>query len=256
MDDQGKWRLNSRCKSKTMKIRICLVGIFALVTLAIAAPHTWILTSGKTVTGDYFSSGTTTLVVKTGGSNCFVKISELSTNDWLYFQECKAAQRQMQFDAEAKQMATKPGWMEFTAQLIKNFPEKVVDHPGWMDAYFQGLDNIYVDSKEDELGFRIRDKNNEYFEKCSVFKTDPHGKADPVIPEIMNLKRGDKVRFFGVILSGHYNTYTFYVSKIEMIESAADAAAVEEVKRDLENQAQRAEWNHRVDAAINAAVKK
>ncbi|MGA3144873.1 MAG: hypothetical protein ABSF10_17880 [Verrucomicrobiota bacterium] len=86
-----------------MKTKICLLGIFALVTLAIAAPHTWILKTGETVAGDYVSSGTTTLVVKTGGTNCFLKISNLSTNDQAYAAEIQAKQKQAQLDAEAKQ---------------------------------------------------------------------------------------------------------------------------------------------------------
>jgi len=49
MDERGEDRLNSRCKGKIMKTNICLLGSFALVTLAIAAPYTWILTSGKVI---------------------------------------------------------------------------------------------------------------------------------------------------------------------------------------------------------------
>ena len=90
MDELGKGRLNIRRKSNTMKTKICLLGFFALVTLAIAAPHTWILITGKTVTGDYFSSGITTLVVKTGGTNCFIKLSDLSANDQAYVAEIQA----------------------------------------------------------------------------------------------------------------------------------------------------------------------
>jgi hypothetical protein len=91
VDERGKGRLNTRCKSKTMKTKICLLGFFALVSLAIAAPHTWILTTGKTVTGDYFSSGTTTLVIKTDGTNCFIKFSDLSDNDQAYVAQMKAS---------------------------------------------------------------------------------------------------------------------------------------------------------------------
>jgi TPR repeat protein len=56
----------------------------------IAVSHTWVLKTGETVTGDYVSSGTNTLVVKTGGTNCFLKISDLSTNDQAYVAEMKA----------------------------------------------------------------------------------------------------------------------------------------------------------------------
>ncbi|HTX20278.1 MAG TPA: serine protease [Candidatus Aquilonibacter sp.] len=64
-----------------MKTRICLLGIFAFVAFAIAAPRTWILKTGETVTGNYFSSGTTAVVIKVGGTNCILKISDLSSND-------------------------------------------------------------------------------------------------------------------------------------------------------------------------------
>src|ERR1035437_1887075 len=101
-----------------MKTKICLLGIFALVPLAIAAPHTWILSTGKTVAGDYVSSGTTTLVVKTGGTNCFLAISNLSTNDLAYVAKIKADQKQARLDAEVKQMLSQPGWMEITASLL------------------------------------------------------------------------------------------------------------------------------------------
>jgi hypothetical protein len=74
-----------------MKTKICLLGFFALVSLAIAAPHTWIFTTGKTVTGDYFSSGITTLVLKTGGTNCFIKLSDLSADDQTYVAAMKAS---------------------------------------------------------------------------------------------------------------------------------------------------------------------
>jgi hypothetical protein len=59
---------------------------------------------------------------------------------------------------------------------------------------------------------------------------------------IAELKKGDKVRFIGNVddpgtgALGEGNvTYHFFVDRIEMIQSAADAAAVKKVKRDLEN---------------------
>lgn len=61
-----------------------------LATLAEAVSHTWTLNTGETVTGDYVSSGTTTLVVKTGGTNCFLKISSLASDDQAYVAELKA----------------------------------------------------------------------------------------------------------------------------------------------------------------------
>jgi hypothetical protein len=62
--------------------------------------HNWTLKSGAVFSGDYFSSGTTMVVIKSHGTNCLLKISELSTNDWLYFQDCKVAQERHQLEAK------------------------------------------------------------------------------------------------------------------------------------------------------------
>ena len=67
-----------------MKAKIYLLGIFAFVTLAIAAPRTWVLKTGETVTGDYFASGTTAVVIKIDGTNCILKIANLSSNDQVF----------------------------------------------------------------------------------------------------------------------------------------------------------------------------
>jgi hypothetical protein len=81
-----------------MKSKTYLFGIFTFLTLASMAQtnavHKWTLKSGAVFPGDYFTSGTQMVVIKSHGTNCLLKILELSTNDWLYFQECKAAQRQ------------------------------------------------------------------------------------------------------------------------------------------------------------------
>ena len=125
-----------------MKSKICLLGIFTFVTLAIAAPRTWVLKTGETVTGDYISSGTTTLVIKTGGTNCFLTITNLSNDDQVYTAEMQAAQLQARLDAEVKQMES-AGWIELTAKFLENFPEKSDLKTGWMDAEFVGLDSSH-----------------------------------------------------------------------------------------------------------------
>ena len=220
-----------------MKTKLVLLLVFATLTVSAQTNsiHNWTLKSGAVFPGDYFSAGTQMVVIKSHGTNCLLKISELSTNDWLYFYQCKMNQRQMQLDAEAAQMRT-AGKMEFAIKQIKNFPEKVVGRYGWIDAYFDDLDPYGVESKEDELGFYIRDENREYF-SCRAVKTNPYnGQTNPLISEITNLKRGDKVRFIAMgmpdVKNNNMNKLTgIYVSKIEMIESVADAATV---KKDLE----------------------
>ena len=136
-----------------MKTKIWLLGIFALVTLATAAPHSWVLKTGETVAGDYVSSGTTALVIKTGGTNCIIKISDLSTNDQAFIPQIKADQKQARLDAEVKQMQ-QAGWIEFTSDLIVNFPEKVRDQIpgdgtiihkyGWMDMNEGELEEAFA----------------------------------------------------------------------------------------------------------------
>ena len=218
-----------------MKTKICLLGIFALVTLAIAAPRAWVLKTGETVTGDYVSSGTTTLVVKTGGTNCFLAISDLSTNDQTYVAQMQFAQWQARLGAEAKQMA-QAGWLELTEQMFDSFPEKVDDHNCWMDCEFDELEGEWVDASI-ELGFFVRDKNSDLFQFCFAPKvfvpvippaTEPP--PNPLIPEITKLKYGDKVRLIGKVVP-----YTFYsnhrlfeVQKVEMIETAAEKKAREQ----------------------------
>jgi hypothetical protein len=69
------------------------------------------------VTGDYVSSGTTTLVVKTDGTNCFLNISDLSTNELPYLAQVQLAQRQARLNAEVKQMQ-QAGMIEFTKEIL------------------------------------------------------------------------------------------------------------------------------------------
>jgi hypothetical protein len=231
-----------------MKVKCGLIGMFALVTLAVAAPHTWVLKMGGTVAGDYVSSGTTKLVVKTDGTNCFLNISDLSTKDWLYLYECKTNQRQMQLNAEAAQMRA-AGQMEFTADFIQNFPEKVRAKEGWMDITFSRFDKYAGRGSEMDLGFDVIDKSGNYFDQCCVcrniygenFLNDPNAiKPNPLVDVVANLKPGDKVRLFGCVGDdnnfGDKRTPTSYfiADKIEMIESAADADAVKKAKEQLD----------------------
>jgi S1-C subfamily serine protease len=102
LDVWDNWRLNAYCSGKTMKTKIYLLGIFAFVTLAIAAPRTWVLKTGETVTGDYFSSGTTALVIKIDGTNCIIKFSNLSSND-LAFVESTRNEKNEALVREARQ---------------------------------------------------------------------------------------------------------------------------------------------------------
>ena len=55
LDDGREEALNLFC----MKLKCGLIGMFTLVTLAVASPRTWVLKTGETIAGDYVSSGTT-----------------------------------------------------------------------------------------------------------------------------------------------------------------------------------------------------
>ncbi len=242
-----------------MKTKFCLVGIFAFVTLVAAAPRTWVLKTGETVTGDYFSSGTTTLVVKTGGTNCFIKISDLSTNDQADVVEMQVAQRQARLNAETNQLVAN-GYFEATVSLMKNFPEKFKEiSNNWMDVEFDELNNdnllelqracdaenkylssiagnspeeFQFDWRENGLGFYVKDKNGNYYGYCWV------SKHMPVINDLVKLKKGDKVRLIGNVDamgksfgsfggSDQYQLW-FQVLKIEIIEYAAEKKFMEQ----------------------------
>jgi hypothetical protein len=225
-----------------------LVLLFAIVALNVSAQtnsvHNWTLKTGAVFSGDYISSGTQMVVIKNSGTNCLLKISDLSTNDWLYFQECKAAQRQRQLDAEAAQLKT-DGYLELSGKLIENFPEQTQGRQGWMDGEFNYLDANYCDPAM-ELGLTVEDVNGDYFRKCVVEKNllgpnfmagdNSDIKPNPLAIVASNLKRGDRVRLIGTVASPINTDYRrLTVERIEMIESAADAAAVKKIKDDLEN---------------------
>jgi hypothetical protein len=236
--------------TEIMKTKLAV--FFSLVALAASAQtnsiHTWTLKTGAIFSGDYFSSGTQTVVIKSHGTNYFLKISELSTNDWLYFYQCKMNQRQMQLDAEAKQMVA-AGLVEATAKLIRDFPEKVSsganDAGGWMDAKFIKVDSSYLEHPEACLGFLVEDKNGDEFYDCAVEKELLVGgkfykdngelsdrKSNPLVGVVMGLNRGDKIRLIGK--RGDLVNSSFVIGKIEMIESAVDAAAVKKGKEKME----------------------
>jgi hypothetical protein len=169
MDDQGKRRLNSKCKSNTMKIKFILLGIFAFVKILVAAPHTWVFSTGKTFEGDYYSSGTAAVVVRNNGTNYTFTIANLSKNDQAYVSQMLYAQRQARLDAKIKQMQ-QAGLIELSAKLVENFPEKVRNQQkGWMDATFNGLSKAHIQFPDMELGLDITDKNDDGFYKCGAF---------------------------------------------------------------------------------------
>lgn len=231
-----------------MKLKTCLVAVFGIAMLAVAAPHTWTLKNGSSVQGDYFSSGTTILVLKRSGTNYFLNISDLATNDLPYLAKMQSAQRQSQLDAQTRQMQ-QSGMIELTKQLIDNFPEKVVDQKrAWMDATFYDFNpggdplNHDNDLTALELVLQVWDKNNDTVSCCVVQKyLYPNNivniyadkRPNPLAAVAANLKRGDKIRLIGSIeapTTSYDHTllyFRFSIDQIEMIESAAERKARE-----------------------------
>ncbi len=243
LDVWGNWRLNSRCKSKTMKTKICLLGIFAFVTLAIAAPHTWTFTTGKTFDGDYYSSGTTAVVIRSNGTNHIFKIADLSTNDLAYVAKIQADQKQAKLDAEVKQMQ-QAGMIELSEKLLEKFPERVDRRAGWMDVEFwrlttgYGANEGYADSAT-ELGLAVTDKNGDMFDRCVAQKwilgpnfmsgDNSDEKPNPYVSIIENLKSGDRIRLIGTAHTPAVSDYRrFDVDRVEIIETAAEKKARED----------------------------
>jgi hypothetical protein len=210
------------------------IGLLFLLTVISAAAqtnaiHTWTLKSGVTYTGDYFTSGAQAVVIKVHGTNFLLKISDLTTNDWLYFQDCKSTQRQKQLDVEAAQLRG-AGYMEMNGDLIAHFPEKVDGQTGWIDCEFCALDDYGVDVKSDELGIMITKNGGDYVDgKYVAFKTDSDGNPNPVIGQITALKRRDKIRMIGNCIVQDQDA-VFIIHRVEMIQTAAEAAAIEAVR--------------------------
>jgi len=182
----------------TAKFTLFMVLAALTVSAQTNTVHNWTLKSGAVFPGDYFTSGAQMVVIKSNGTNCLLKISELSTNDWLYFQDCKADQRQRQLDAEAVQMRA-AGIIELDDTLMEHFPEKVINRQCWLDGEFDELNDllIYGSEKDNLLGFFILDRNSK---KCisGVIKKDPQtDQATPELAAVMQLKHGDRVRLFG-----------------------------------------------------------
>ena len=206
------------------------------------ASHIWNFKSGTNFSGDYVSSGTTAVVVRSHGSNYICKLADLSTNDLLYAYQCKFAQRRLQLDSELSVWRSK-GWIEVDTKLIENFPEKVNYKIGWMDCKFGELYNGNVDFSDLEVGFTIYDKNGDSFSKCKLPKSTYLSQSDrdqnierpnPQIDVLMGLKRGDKIRLLGMASEPLNSSQSeFLVQEIRIIETAQESDVIQHLKDSL-----------------------
>jgi hypothetical protein len=95
---------------------------------------------------------------------------------------------------------------EFSANVLKNFPERVEGAPGtlegklgWMDGEFIQISNDEIDSNDrfdtsTTVGFTISDKNGDFFEHCYADKT----KLGDLL---LKLKDGNQIRVIGQAMS-------------------------------------------------------
>ena len=74
-----------------MKTMFALLLIVAALTVSAQtnSVHNWALKSGAVFPGDYFTSGAQMVVIKCNGTNCLLKISELSPADGFIFRIAK-----------------------------------------------------------------------------------------------------------------------------------------------------------------------
>ena len=90
-----------------------------------------------------------------------------------------------------------------------------------------------------DLGFDVKDFHGKSFNHCCVSKLNygpnplDEPKPNPFVSVILNLKPGDKVRFFGdcsdFVRVEEDGTTRFFIDRIEMIESAAEKKAKEQL---------------------------
>jgi hypothetical protein len=221
-----------------MKLKLCLADFLTFILFASVqlhaqqtndvstnSVHIWTFTSGKTVQGDFVSSGMTTLVIKKDGTNLFLPITALSDDDKDFVAQKHHAVLQAQFDAETNYFLKK-GWVEFTKQRIENFPEQVNDHAGWMDCKF-----VEFDIKSDRLAnlagadfalnLVVEDKNSDFYRHIGIIKQNPDGQPNPIAKQAETLKRGDQIRITGVVMGASTDFESFAVDKIEMMVPAA-----------------------------------
>lgn len=156
--------------------------------------------------------------------------------------DAKAKADATQLKATAEQAAKQALGMELTASLIKNFPEKVRNQRGYMDAEFIELHPPDTDglvssqeAAEMAIGITVKDKNGDWFDRCETLKEVPRDptkegesrwskdnlKPNPTALAAANLKRGDKIQITGMVAEfGLHGDLGLFVADIKLVSRA------------------------------------
>jgi len=131
---------------------------------------------------------------------------------------------------KSAKMLESRGYIEVTHVQLRDFPEKVDERQGWIDGTFEEVNNSMVNIyfsdhhfNEDLIGFRFRDKNGSYFDRCFANKNGPLRKG--LENELAALKKGDTIRVVGKVVKMETKDEWLYADSIEVLEKAKQATS-------------------------------
>lgn len=107
--------------------------------------------------------------------------------------------------------------MEFTEQLVENFPEKVDHKQGWMDGTFIEINNYPIESYMNSIytsvsvAFAMEDKDGRTYNFCLADK-EKFGKF------LLALHRDDRIRVTGQALSMGTSVMWIKVDSIQVVK--------------------------------------
>lgn len=160
------------------------------------------------------------ILIKKSGTNYSVNVSDLSTNDQQFIDSLREKYKTAASENEARELSNL-GLMEFTTKLFQNFPERINQKRGWMDATFYKLDPTAANIPHIQLGFLVDDKEGELFFHAMVDKYLNQNMSDknPLAELVSDLRHGDKIRLIGKAVY-HYDAQTasFYVQEVHILK--------------------------------------
>ena len=182
---------------KAIQSKLALSTLTALLPLVAFAQtnsaHIWTFANGKTFQADYLTSNGNTVYVRSQGTNYVFGLKSLSADDQNYAMS-------NYFILEKNSLA-RAGYMEFTVQRIKNFPEQVNGKSGWMDCEFWRLDRPSNDDYFDEeamLNMAVTDSKGDDFDITANKVLSPDTE-NPVAVIMAKLKEHDRIRVIGTV---------------------------------------------------------